>query len=739
MAIPISLTSAGGAQPAGLQFSLSYNSDITAVAVTIGNAGSGAQKSLSCSSNTCLIYGVNQTAIASGTVATATFQVAAQPSTSNIPIQLIGVVAVDANTNAIPATGTPGTVTVVPLPVMTGLSCLAGTLLTPASTTCTLSLSSAAPAGGISIALVSNNPSLSIPANVTVAAGQITASFNATAAAVSGNQTATVTASFGGSTVNTTISLQAPVQLTGLACSPSTLALNATGACTVTLSKAVASAVVVALSSSSAAISLPTSVTIPAGQSSATFPVTSGTISGSQAAVITASYNGTSQTATVVVSAPVLSAVSVTPSGSAGTSQTFSFVFSDSQSAANFSAGAFLIGPSLAYPNTCLFVYDRTAGTIQLESDNASSATEKPVASATILQNSQCAIGATTVATAGLATTITAAITFTAAFSGAKNIYMYGADTGGVINTGWIQKGTYTVVSTTPPTPAAISATPNAGSGSSQTFSFVFSDTQSAANLSAAAILFAPSVTYTNACLVVYDHTQGTIQLETDSATGANQKPITSAGVLQNSQCTIGATSVTTSGLTNTLTIAITFSGAFSGVKNIYMYGSDGGAGTNTGWVQEGTYAVTAASTPVLTAVSATPNGGVGASQTFSFTFSDSQSGANLSAAAFLIAPSLAYPNSCLVVYDRTQGTVQLEWDNVAGADEKPVSSTTVLQNSQCAIGAVSVTTTGPVNTISIGITFNSAFSGLQNIYMYGADTDGTINTGWVNMGTWKP
>jgi hypothetical protein len=295
------------------------------------------------------------------------------------------------------------------------------------------------------------------------------------------------------------------------------------------------------------------------------------------------------------------------------------------------------------------------------------------------------------------------------------------------------------VNSVAPPAPAAVSTTPNAGAGSSQTFSFVFSDTQSAANLSAAAILIAPSVVYTNACLLVYDRTQGTIQLESDSATGANAKPITSTAVLQNSQCTIGATSITTSGLTNTLTIAIKFSGAFSGVKNIYLYGSDGGAGTNTGWVQEGTYAVTAASTPVLTAVSATPNGGVGASQTFSFTFSDSQSGANLSAAAFLIAPSLAYPNSCLVVYDRTQGTVQLEWDNVAGADEKPVSSTTVLQNSQCAIGAVSVTTTGPVNTISIGITFNSAFSGLQNIYMYGADTDGTINTGWVNMGTWKP
>ncbi len=381
MAVPISLTSSGGAQPAGLEFSLGYSSNISGVTVSVGSAASSAQKSVSCTGNTCVIYGVNQNAISAGTVATATFQVAAQPSTSNIPVQLTGVVGVDGNGDTIPATATSGTITVIASPSMTGLSCLSLALPTPGSTTCTLSLSSAASAGGITVALASNNPNLSVPASVTVAAGQTTASFNATAAAVSGNQTAVVTASSGGSTLTVTLNLQAPVQLTGLTCSPSTLALNATGACTATLSKASASAVVLTVSSSSPVISLPASVTIPAGQNGATFPVTSGTISGSQSAVITASYNGSSQAATVVVTAPVLSAVSVTPSGSAGTSQTFSFVFSDSQSVANFSAAAFLIAPSLAYPNSCLIVYDRTAGTIQLESDNVTGAAQKPAAS----------------------------------------------------------------------------------------------------------------------------------------------------------------------------------------------------------------------------------------------------------------------------------------------------------------------------------------------------------------------
>jgi hypothetical protein len=207
---------------------------------------------------------------------------------------------------------------------------------------------------------------------------------------------------------------------------------------------------------------------------------------------------------------------------------------------------------------------------------------------------------------------------------------------------------------------------------------------------------------------------------------------------LQNSQCQVGAASVTTSALTTTLTLAITFQNAFSGLKNIYMYDADAGA-INTGWVQRGTYAVTTVSAPVPSADSVAPRGGSGAVQTFTFVFSDSQNAANLSAAAMLFAPTLAYSNSCFVIYDRNQGTIQLEWDNVTGADKMPVGSSMTLQNSQCTVGASTVTTSGLSKIITLSISFKSAFSGLKNIYLYGADSDGTINTGWVQLGTWTP
>ena len=142
-------------------------------------------------------------------------------------------------------------------------------------------------------------------------------------------------------------------------------------------------------------------------------------------------------------------------------------------------------------------------------------------------------------------------------------------------------------------------------------------------------------------------------------------------------------------------------------------------------------------SAPVPSVVSVSPSANSGTTQTFAFVFSDSQSSTNLSAAAMLFASSGAYPNSCFVIYDRNQGTVQLEWDNVNGNDAAAVGSPLTLQNSQCMVSATSVTTSALSTTITLTITFQNAFSGLKNIYMYGADGNGTINTGWVQMGTY--
>jgi hypothetical protein len=71
------------------------------------------------------------------------------------------------------------------------------------------------------------------------------------------------------------------------------------------------------------------------------------------------------------------------------------------------------------------------------------------------------------------------------------------------------------------------------------------------------------------------------------------------------------------------------------------------------------------------------------------------------------------------------------------GTDSKPLNSPFALQNSQCAIGTASVNTTANSTIIGLDVIFKSGFTGMKSVYMYGADGDGSLNTGWVQKGTW--
>lgn len=289
------------------------------------------------------------------------------------------------------------------------------------------------------------------------------------------------------------------------------------------------------------------------------------------------------------------------------------------------------------------------------------------------------------------------------------------------------------------PAPKAVSVSPSGSGGLSQSFTFVFTDSPSSTNLTAAVMLFATGLGAQNSCLIVYDRDQGTIELESDDGTSRMTKPVDSSTTLQNSQCTIDATSVQPAWLSTTITLGITFSSSFTGLKNIYMNGVYGNGSVSTGWVQQGTYKVAVDAPPVPIAAAVSPNAGQGITQPFTFIFADSQNSANLAAAAMLFAPVLDVQSSCYVIYDRNLETLQLEWDSATGADIKPIGSFTPVQNSQCAIGSASVTSTALLTIISLDITFKGAYTGPENIYMYGADGDGSTNTGWVQKGIWDP
>ncbi|HYM13854.1 MAG TPA: hypothetical protein VEU62_24160 [Bryobacterales bacterium] len=325
VALNLSMITTG--QPAGLEWTLSYSAtDFSSVSVVAGPAAVAAGKSVSCNgspgSYTCLLSGLNTTAIANGVVATATFTVS--PSTTNTlsPIQVANDVAVSGSASALSVTATSGQVSITQAYSLTGLTCTPATVTTPGSAACTASVSSAAPTGGLAVATgVGGATGITIPSSVTVAAGSTSAGFSATASTVSTSTTALLVASLNATSKNFTVTLAPPATATSPApssvtCNSTTLAPNTSDTCTINLtSPAPTGGVTVALTVTGSGLAAPSSVSVPAGSSSAQFNVQAGaTALGSY--TISASVQGVATTASISLS---VSAVTGSGTGGSGT------------------------------------------------------------------------------------------------------------------------------------------------------------------------------------------------------------------------------------------------------------------------------------------------------------------------------------------------------------------------------------------------------------------------------------
>jgi hypothetical protein len=172
------------------------------------------------------------------------------------------------------------------------------------SPTGVVTLNGPAPAGGAQVVLSSNSAAASVPANgVTVPAGATTASFTLTTSAVATSTTVTISASFGGGTQTATLTVLPPI-VSSLTLNPTSVIGGPLGASTGTVTlngPAPAGGAHVLLSSNNAAASVPSSVTVPAGATTATFTVTTNVVVLSTTATISASYNSTTKSANLTV------------------------------------------------------------------------------------------------------------------------------------------------------------------------------------------------------------------------------------------------------------------------------------------------------------------------------------------------------------------------------------------------------------------------------------------------------
>jgi hypothetical protein len=419
----------------------------------------------------------------------------------------------------------------------------------------------------------------------------------------------------------------------------------------------------------------------------------------------------------------------VTPSSGSGTSQTFTFQYTDSAGAADLTSALANFNTAVSTVNGCVVNFNRALNTLWLLTDAGVQPASGLTPGSGSQQNSQCTLNGagSSISTSGNTLTVNLALTFLTAFAGAKNIYMQAVNPNGTA--AWQLEGSWTVGAQV----QTVSVTPSAGNGSSQTFTFLYTDTAGATGLTSVSVLINSSLATAAACSVTYTRASNALALLTDSGAQPASPMTPGSGSQTNSQCTLSGSgsSASTTGTVLTLTLALTFQSAFAGNKNVYMQAVSP-FGT-AAWQQEGAWTVPTQ----VQVVSVTPNSGSGQSQTFSLQYSDTAGATDIASASVLVNSSLSTVAACAVVYTRASNALALLTDSGALPGSTIAPGTGSQQNSQCTLNGAgsSVSTSGNILTLNLSIAFLTAFGGSKNVYLQAVAPSGTA--AWQQEGVW--
>ncbi|MBS1871611.1 MAG: hypothetical protein JSU00_00245 [Acidobacteria bacterium] len=184
-------------------------------------------------------------------------------------------------------------------PTLSGLTLSATPVVGGNSVTGTVTLGSAAPSGGAVVALSTDAQYAQTPASVTIGGGQSSATFTITTTAVTSAQAVTVSASYNGTSKTAVLTVN---PLFTLALANDSVTGGQSTAATVTLGAASTGASVVNFASSDlSAATVPSFITIAAGQTSGSATVSTSAVATSRTVTITATYKATPLKASLIV------------------------------------------------------------------------------------------------------------------------------------------------------------------------------------------------------------------------------------------------------------------------------------------------------------------------------------------------------------------------------------------------------------------------------------------------------
>lgn len=209
------------------------------------------------------------------------------------------------------------------LPIIASATANPQTIAVGSQSTILVTLNCPAPANGVTISIVTDNPVVTFSTPLTIAAGQTQGTFKVTGQTVSSLQTANLTVSAFGSSKVAVVNVS-PLKVASVTFNPAAVTGGNSSTGTVTLTAAApAGGVPVTLTSGSANVKVPSSVTVAAGSMSVNFTATTTTIQNTTAVPVTANLFGQSASGPLTVNSASLFSISVTPStingGSFGT------------------------------------------------------------------------------------------------------------------------------------------------------------------------------------------------------------------------------------------------------------------------------------------------------------------------------------------------------------------------------------------------------------------------------------
>ncbi len=175
-----------------------------------------------------------------------------------------------------------------------------------------MTLSAVAPSGGTTVNLSSNNAAATVPGSVTVAAGSTRADFTISTRTVSIETNVTLTAVAGTDTRTVSLTVTA-IRISALTMSKPEIGASFSAPLTVQLvSAAVPGGTTVTLASSDSAATVPASVVVPVGLTSALADVRAGNVTSPRVVTITGSAGGETRSTTVTILPVFLSFVGQT-------------------------------------------------------------------------------------------------------------------------------------------------------------------------------------------------------------------------------------------------------------------------------------------------------------------------------------------------------------------------------------------------------------------------------------------